>query len=107
MISFSFAPLKVVINLGLAISVISFLGICFLIFDKLVYDIPLKGWTSTAVLILFMGGIQLLTIGIIGEYVGRIFDEVKGRPLYIVRETNLPSQRTASGSIAQPGSFTP
>jgi dolichol-phosphate mannosyltransferase len=88
-ISFSFAPLKVVINLGMAISFVSFLGVCFLVIDKLFFGIPLVGWTSLAVLILFMGGIQLLTVGIIGEYLGRIFDEVKGRPLYIVKETNL------------------
>jgi len=88
-ISFSFAPLKAVVNLGLAISFASFLGICFLIVDKLFFGIPLLGWTSLAVLILFMGGIQLLTVGIIGEYLGRVFDEVKGRPLYIVKETNL------------------
>lgn len=88
-ISFSFAPLKAVVNLGLAISFASFLGICFLIVDKLFFGIPLLGWTSLAVLILFMGGIQLLTVGIIGEYLGRVFDEVKGRPLYIVKESNL------------------
>ena len=88
-ISFSFAPLKLVINLGMAISLISFIAICSIIVAKLVFGIPLVGWTSLAVLILFMGGVQLLTIGIMGEYLGRIFDEVKGRPLYIVRETNL------------------
>jgi dolichol-phosphate mannosyltransferase len=88
-ISFSFAPLKVIVNFGLATSFLSFLAICFLLIQKVFFGIPLLGWTSLAVLILFMGGIQLLTIGVMGEYLGRIFDEVKNRPLYIVRESNL------------------
>jgi glycosyltransferase involved in cell wall biosynthesis len=89
LISFSFVPLRLAMKLGLLVSLFSFAGICALIFTKLVFDIPLAGWTSTAVLILFMGGIQLFTLGVVGEYIGRIFDEVKGRPLYIIREQQL------------------
>jgi len=89
LISFSFFPLRTAMRLGLLASLASFLATCYLIVKKLVFDIPLLGWTSTAVLILFMGGIQLFTIGIMGEYVCRIFDEVKGRPLYIIREKKL------------------
>jgi len=92
LISFSFMPLRLAMKLGLVVSLFSFVAICGLVFTKLVFDIPLVGWTSTAVLILFMGGIQLFTLGIVGEYIGRIFDEVKGRPLYIIREQQLSAQ---------------
>jgi polyisoprenyl-phosphate glycosyltransferase len=51
-----------------------------------VFGISLLGWTSTIVAILFLGGVQLVSIGILGEYVGRIFDEVKRRPLYVVKD---------------------
>jgi glycosyltransferase involved in cell wall biosynthesis len=89
LISFSFFPLRTAMRLGLLTSLASFLTTSYLIVKKLVFDIPLLGWTSTAVLILFMGGIQLFTVGIMGEYICRIFDEVKGRPLYIIREKKL------------------
>jgi glycosyltransferase involved in cell wall biosynthesis len=58
----------------------------FILGRKLLFDIPLKGWTSTIVVILFLGGAQLVSLGILGEYVARIFDEVKGRPLYVVKD---------------------
>ncbi len=85
-ISFSFAPLKATVNLGFMISFLSFVSAGYLIIRKILYDIPLVGWTSIFVLVLFIGGIQMLTIGILGEYIGRIFDEVKKRPLYLLKE---------------------
>lgn len=89
LISFSFVPLRLVTKLGFAVSCAAFLAACGLVFQKLLFDIPLLGWTSTIVVILFMGGVQLLTLGVVGEYIGRIFDEVKARPLYIVKEKKL------------------
>jgi len=85
-ISYSFVPLRLVTQLGFVISVVSFLAIGYLMLLKVFFGISLLGWTSTIVTILFLGGVQLVSIGILGEYVGRIFDEVKRRPLYIVKE---------------------
>jgi glycosyltransferase involved in cell wall biosynthesis len=71
---------------GLLVSATSFvLAIAFVI-QKLTVGFEIRGWASTVVIILFLGGVQLLTVGIIGEYISRIYDEVKQRPLYIVRE---------------------
>jgi polyisoprenyl-phosphate glycosyltransferase len=85
-ISYSFVPLRVVTQLGFVISVVAFAAIAYLLGLKLLFGISLKGWTSTIVTILFLGGVQLVSIGILGEYVGRIFDEVKRRPLYVVKD---------------------
>lgn len=88
LVSYSFVPLRLVTHLGFLISGVAFAIIVYLLALRFVYGERLvMGWTSTVVVILFLGGIQLLSLGILGEYVGRIFDEVKRRPLYVVRET--------------------
>jgi dolichol-phosphate mannosyltransferase len=86
LISYSYAPLRLVANVGFLISSSAFLLIAYLVASKLLHGVAVAGWTSTAAIILFLGGIQLVALGVIGEYVGRIFDEVKQRPDYIVRE---------------------
>lgn len=90
-LSFSYVPLRVAVYFGLFVSIISFLlAIYFVIFHLVGGSAP-WGWASTIVVIFFMGGIQLLTLGFIGEYVSRIYDEVKQRPLYIVANRhNVP-----------------
>jgi glycosyltransferase involved in cell wall biosynthesis len=85
--SFSSAPLKIWSYLGLIISFISLLYASFLVIRTLAQGIDVPGYASLIVAILFLGGIQLITLGILGEYIGRIYDEVKGRPLYLVRES--------------------
>ncbi len=88
LISYSFVPLRMVTHLGFLISVVAFAAVVYLLTLRVVYGEHLiTGWTSTVVIVLFLGGIQLLSLGILGEYVGRIFDEVKRRPLYVVKET--------------------
>jgi polyisoprenyl-phosphate glycosyltransferase len=85
-ISFSSAPLRAALNLGFFVSFVAFaLGIWSLIV-KLTgfYNVP--GWTSIVVVTTFIGGIQLIVLGVIGQYVGDIHDEVKRRPLYVVSE---------------------
>lgn len=91
-ISFSYAPLRVAVYLGLVISVASFLIAVFFLFYKLLVGVDVPGWTSLVITVLFMGGIQLLTLGVMGEYVSRIYDEVKQRPVYVVAElANFPA----------------
>jgi glycosyltransferase involved in cell wall biosynthesis len=86
-ISFSTAPLKLASYLGLATASYSLLFACYLIIRTLIYGDPVRGYPSTMAVILFLGGIQLLFIGIIGEYIARIHEETKGRPIYIVEST--------------------
>jgi dolichol-phosphate mannosyltransferase len=97
-VSFSSEPLRLALKLGFVVSGLSFLlGVVFLV-SKLagLYSIP--GLASIAVFVAFLGGIQLLLLGIMGEYIARIHDEVKARPLYLVRET----QGISSPSSAEP-----
>ena len=84
--SFSFIPLKVWSYLGLSVSFVSLLYASFLIIRTLIFGIDVPGYASLMVAVLFLGGIQLITLGIIGEYLGRVYEEVKGRPLYFVRK---------------------
>ena len=74
-------------RLGIITTIISFLYIALTLWRKLVYGVQPEGWTSLMIVVLFLGGIQLLMLGVLGEYVGRIFDETKGRPVYIISET--------------------
>jgi dolichol-phosphate mannosyltransferase len=87
-ISFSKAPLRLATWLGMLVSLMSFVLVIVFVIEKLTRGFEIRGWASTVVIILFLGGVQLLTIGIIGEYLSRIYDEVKQRPLYVVRETD-------------------
>jgi len=84
--SFSYFPLQLATVLGFAISFLAFLAIPLTVVARY-NNIFVPGISSTLVVVLLLGGIQLITLGVIGEYVGRIYDEVKRRPLYVVRET--------------------
>jgi dolichol-phosphate mannosyltransferase len=83
--SFSHAPLQAATLLGFVFSMLAFLAIPLTVVARYA-DIYTRGVPTTIVIVLLLGGIQLITVGIIGEYVGRIYDEVKHRPLYVVRE---------------------
>lgn len=89
--SFTVTPLKIATYFGLASAIIAFIYGAITIYQKLVYGNPVAGYPSLLVAVLFLGGIQLLTIGIIGEYLGRIFDETKRRPLYFVKRYEASS----------------
>ena len=86
--SFSVAPLRLASILGIIISSIAFIYLVFVIAKTLLFGDPVAGYPSMISIILFMGGIQLIVLGIIGEYVGRIFYEAKRRPDYLVSEYN-------------------
>jgi dolichol-phosphate mannosyltransferase len=83
--SFSYFPLQAATLLGFAISLLAFLVIPVIIYAR-IKGVFVPGVSSTLVALLLLGGIQLITVGVIGEYVGRIYDEVKRRPLYVVRD---------------------
>jgi polyisoprenyl-phosphate glycosyltransferase len=83
--SFSVLPLKVWSYVGFSLAIAAFLYAMFLIIRTLILGIDVPGYASLMVATLFIGGVQLLTLGIIGEYLGRVYEEVKGRPLYLVR----------------------
>ncbi len=83
--SFSYVPLRLIVAMGLAISLLSFLGVLVVLYRYL-FTTYVPGYTSLAILILFIGGVQLLTLGMIGEYIGRISQQVKSRPLFVVDE---------------------
>lgn len=91
-LSLSKAPLKLAIYFGFVASALSFLlGLVFVV-ERLAGpgDYLARGWASTIVVVLFLGGVQLICLGVIGEFIGRIYDEVKQRPLYIVgRSTGI------------------
>jgi glycosyltransferase involved in cell wall biosynthesis len=102
-ISLSKAPLRIATWFGLIVSLTSFVLAVAFVIQKLTVGFEIRGWASTVVIILFLGGVQLLTIGIIGEYISRIYDEVKQRPLFVVRELdNFEAQPTAVLDPARP-----
>lgn len=84
--SFSSLPLRIWTYIGCFISLVAFLYAAYLIIRTFIFGIDVPGYASLMVTILFVGGIQLINLGIIGEYIGRIYEEVKGRPLYLVRD---------------------
>src|SRR4029077_20127202 len=93
--SFSHRPLQLATLLGFLISTLAFVAIPVVVVLRIVGSY-LPGFGSVTIAVLLLGGIQLIAIGIIGEYVGRIYDEVKGRPLYLVRSRlNILEDETA------------
>jgi len=85
--SFSIVPLRMITLLGFIVSIFSFAMIIFVVYGTLVMKAALPGWASTVVPVYFLGGIQLLSIGILGEYVAKIYLETKGRPRYFIEKS--------------------
>ncbi len=83
--SLSVKPLQMISGLGIFISILSFLGVIWAVVSAFL-GITVAGWASTVCVVCFMGGIQLICLGVIGEYIGKIYTEVKGRPRYIISE---------------------
>ena len=90
--AFSELPLRFATILGFVVSGVAFLVLLNVLYQKLISGAAILGWASTMTSILFLGGIQLIAVGVIGEYIGRIYNEAKGRPAWVVgRYRNLPT----------------
>jgi glycosyltransferase involved in cell wall biosynthesis len=83
---FSYFPLQLATYIGFVAAAVSILAIPVVIFMRLAGHSAFLGQATTLIAVLFLGGVQLISLGVLGEYIGRIYDEAKGRPLYIVRE---------------------
>ena len=86
LLAFSDVPLRIASWIGFGGVMFCLAYFCYVIFNKLVFGIPVEGWTSLAATVLFIGSVQLMILGVMGQYVGRIYEELKGRPLYVVQE---------------------
>ena len=86
--SFTNVPLRVSTIVGFIVSLCAFLYMIYVFVKALIWGDPVQGYPTLVILVLFLGGIQLLSLGIIGEYIGRIYNETKNRPNYIVRQFN-------------------
>ena len=103
--SFSYSPLRLATSVGLVVSILALIYVVKVLiwhFCGWVDEETPRGWTTTIIAILFLGGVQLVTIGILGEYIGRIYEEVKRRPLYVFKaKINLPEEEGHQGSGAR------
>lgn len=85
--SFSDRPLRYAVRLGLLVSALSVLGLIWVLIDKYIIGVEVVGWASIVFALFFFGGLQLFFLGIVGAYLARVYEEVKARPRYLVRET--------------------
>ena len=98
-ISFSFLPIRAISYFGLVVSLISFLFGFYVVANRVFYGTHVEGWTSVMLAVLLLGGVQLTMIGVLGEYLWRILDESRGRPLYIVdRSLGFPTKAAVASS---------
>jgi polyisoprenyl-phosphate glycosyltransferase len=104
-VSFSFAPLRLATGLGLVVSTLSFAYAVYAVLARVFGWDVVQGWASLMVAVVFLGGVQLVSLGIIGEYVGRVYDEVKRRPLYVadVRRSGETTARSVGGEGSRAG----
>ena len=86
-IAYSDKPLRLSVKIGFIIAFLAFLGGIYLIIKGVLFGIPVAGWSSLIVSIYFLGGVIISTLGIIGIYLGKTFDETKKRPLYLIRNS--------------------
>ena len=97
--AFTVGPLKIATYLGLFTALIAVIYVVITVLKTLIWGNPVAGYPSLMTVVLFLGGVQLMTLGIIGEYLGRVFNETKGRPLYIV-ERHMPSTAAAARAVS-------
>jgi polyisoprenyl-phosphate glycosyltransferase len=95
--SFSNLPLKIATISGFLVSGIAFLLMLYTLYSRFIIKDYVPGWSSLMLSVLFLGGVQLISIGIIGEYISRLSDNVRNRPLYIINDTNITSPHEKQG----------
>jgi dolichol-phosphate mannosyltransferase len=101
--SFSTAPLRLITRLGIFTVGLAIIGILYAVVRKFVVpESTVEGWTLLLVAVLFLGGVQMLSLGVIGSYVGRIYSEVQERPLYLLRPGRAGEQRTGTAGRRDP-----
>ncbi len=92
-VNFSQTPLAIVSGLGLILTLFAFLALFIIVIRRLIFGDPVMGWASTVSVIVFMSGVQMFSIGVLGQYVGKTYMETKNRPHYIIRKTNIDSAK--------------
>lgn len=91
-VNFSNAPLDIASGFGIMMTIVAFVMLIFIVIRKLLFGDPVAGWASTMCVIIFIGGIELLCLGIMGQYLGKMYMETKRRPQYIVGKTNIKDE---------------
>lgn len=86
--SYTTAPLRIATFTGVVVSIVAFIYLIYILITTMIYGDPVAGYPTIMVTMLFLGGMILLGMGILGEYIGRIFNEVKGRPGYFINSYN-------------------
>jgi len=103
LVSFSARPLRMVTTLGIAAATVALMLTCWVVADAIAMRSAPRGWASTIVVVLFMGSVQLVSLGVIGEYIRLIFLETKGRPTYLVRDRReIPVERAEVSARFEP-----
>ena len=92
-VAFSTAPLAIASVLGMLMLLVSFIFIVFIIIRTLIFGDPVSGWPSLVCIITLIGGIQIFCVGILGEYLSKVYLETKRRPIYIVKDTNIDNKK--------------
>lgn len=100
--SFTIAPLKIATYVGISVALAAFGFASWIIYKTIMFGDPVRGYPSLMVVVLFLGGVQLLFIGVMGEYLGRVFNETKRRPLYFVSEYTKATVMVEAGRAASP-----
>jgi dolichol-phosphate mannosyltransferase len=107
-LSFSARPLTLALWFGLLVSLFCMIGCLIIVYMKLFTDAAIPGWASNMVTTLFIGGVQLIVLGIVGQYVARIYDEIKARPTYVIKSvTGGPKESERDQARADRDTQTP
>jgi len=97
-VGFTTAPLVMAAFIGIFFCLVAFVAICFIVIRTILYGDPVSGWPSMTCIIVFIGGIQLFCMGILGEYLAKTYMETKKRPIFICKETNVPGKKKAEAA---------